>query len=350
MPRSKLRWPGGPTQRTSVIPRAYRLEPLGTVPPTPAAQHRYDVVRWYEEHGRGVRLTARHFGHSPDTVSRWVRALDARGMRGLEDKSRRSKQVRRPTTPLDQVRRIRELREHYPRWGREKLRILLLREGLDVSAKTIDRTIARLRARGELHEPPTVRKALRARARAALRPRRPPDLVVDRPGFLQLDSQQLRSGREAIFTFAAVDFFTRKRVVAAASQLTSTAGARFLALVQERLPFPVRAVQCDGGHEFRGAFEQAAAAAGIPQFTNRPNYPQGNGRVERSFLTDDQEFHEVEEIATTTAGLERQLAVWNRIYEEIRPHQALGYLTPNEFYAKWVAEQATATTKVSEMS
>lgn len=49
-------------------------------------------------------------------------------------------------------------------------------------------------------------------------------------------------------------------------------------------------------------------------------------------------------------GLKRQLTVWNRICEEIRPHQALGYLTPNEFYAKWVAEQATATTGVSEMS
>ena len=117
MPRSKLRWPGGPTQFTSVIPRAYRLEPLGTDAPTPAAQHRYDVVRWYEEHGRGVRLAARHFGHSPDTVSRWVRALDRRGMRGLEDKSRRPKQVRRPTTQLDQVRRIRELPEQYPRWA-----------------------------------------------------------------------------------------------------------------------------------------------------------------------------------------------------------------------------------------
>jgi len=195
-----------------------------------------------------------------------------------------------------------------------------------------------------------VRKAALARARTASRPRRPADLVVDRPGFLQLDSQQLRSGRQAIFTFAAVDFFTRKRVVAAASQLTSTAGARFLALVQERLPFPVRAVQCDGGHEFRGEFALAAAAAGITQYTNRPDYPQGNGRVERSFLTDDQEFHEVEELASTAEGLERQLVVWNRVYEEIRPHQALGYLTPNEFYTKWVAEQPTATAGLSEMS
>jgi len=186
VPRSKLRWPGGPTQFTSVIPRAYRLEPLGTDAPTPAAQHRYDVVRWYEEHGRGVRLAARHFGHSPDTVSRWVRALDRRGMRGLEDKSRRPKQVRRPTTQLDQVRRIRELPEQYPRWGREKLRLLLLREGIAVSPRPSTGPSARLRARGELHEPPTLRKALRAQARAALRPRRPPALVADGLAFLQL--------------------------------------------------------------------------------------------------------------------------------------------------------------------
>jgi len=30
--------------------------------------------------------------------------------------------------------------------------------------------------------------------------------------------------------------------------------------------------------------------------------------------------------------------------------QALGYLTPNEFYAKWVAEQATAERSLSDMS
>ena len=350
MPRSKLRVHGGPRLKSSAIPRTRYLRVLSTAAPSPAAKHRYEVVRWYEEHGRQVRLTARHFGHSPDSVSRWVHALAAHGMRGLENQSRRPKQMRQPTTPLDQVARIKALRERYPRWGREKLRVLLLREGTSVSAKTIDRTIARLRARAELREPPAVRKALRARARTAARPRRPADLIVDRPGFVQVDSQEIRFAGKAIFTFSAVDFFTRKRVVTASSQLTSAAGARFLARIQERFPFPVRALQCDGGHEFRGAFEQAALDAGIAQFVNRPNYPQGNGRVERSFLTDDQEFHEVEDLATTADGLERQLAVWNRIYEEIRPHQALGYLTPNEFYAQWVAEHPTATTVLSEMS
>jgi len=350
VPKAKLRRGGGPRHVTPQISGTRAFVSLSTTAPSTAAQHRYDVVRWYEDHGQVVRLTARHFGHSPDTVSRWVRAFDERHMRGLEDRSRRPLQVRRPTTPTATVVRIRELRERYPRWGREKLRVLLLREGIAVSAKTIDRTLARLRRRGALHEPPMVRKAAQARARMASRPRRPAGLVVDRPGFLQLDSQQLRFGEKVIFTFAAVDFLTRKRVVTAASQLTSAAGAQFLARAQERFPFPLWAVQCDGGSEFRGAFAAAALAAGITQYTNRPNYPQGNGRVERSFLTDDQEFHEVEELASTAEGLERQLVVWNRVYEEIRPHQSLGYLTPNEFYAQWVAEHPTATTVLADMS
>lgn len=348
MPRSKFRVPSGLRLVTARVPYSRHLAAIGTAAPSPAALHRYDVVRWYEEHGQVVRLAARHFGHSPDTVSRWARAFADHGMRGLEDRSRRPRRVRRPTTPSAVVVRIRELREQYPRWGREKLRVLLRREGLAVSAKTIDRTIARLRARGELREPPAVRKAARARARASARPRRPAGLIVDRPGFLQLDTQDLRRGGP--FTFAAVDHFTRKRVTAAAGRITSANGARFLARALERFPFPIWAIQCDGGSEFQGEFALAAAAAGIAHFVNRPNYPQGNGRVERSFLTDDLEFHEVEELATTVEGLERQLIVWNRVYEEIRPHQALGYLTPNEFYAKWVAEQATAERSLSDMS
>jgi len=79
-------------------------------------------------------------------------------------------------------------------------------------------------------------------------------------------------------------------------------------------------------------------------------HPQGNGRIERSFLTDDLEFHQVEELATNAGALERQLIVWNATYEQIRPHQALGYLTPNEFYAQWLAQQGPAASSLSDMS
>jgi transposase InsO family protein len=85
-------------------------------------------------------------------------------------------------------------------------------------------------------------------------------------------------------------------------------------------------------------FAQTVAALGITQYVNRANYPQGQGRVERSFFTDDLEFHQVEDLPTSLRELEQALSAWNHVYEEVRPHQALGYLTPNAFYARWLVE------------
>ena len=295
------------------------------------------VIRWLGAHGGELRTTARHFGYAPSTVARWAERFYAGGVAALVDKSHRPKKVRRPSTPSAVVIRIRDLREQYPRWGREKLRILLEREGLFVSAKTIDRTLARLRARGELREPKVVRKAHQLRLRTLSRMRRPSALVVDRPGYLQIDTQELHKGGP--FTYAAIDHLTRKRVVVAARRNTAAEGARFLERAVGAFPFPIWAVQTDGGSEYMAEFAQTAAALGITQYVNRPNYPQGQGRVERSFLTDDLEFHQVEDLPSSVAELQVRLAAWNHVYEEIRPHAALGYLTPNAFLAEWLADQ-----------
>ena len=180
------------------------------------------------------------------------------------------------------------LREQYPRWGRESARGGLEREGVYLSAKSIDQVIACLKARGVLREP------LRPRKSAALQSaqggqRRPPDLVVDRPGALvQIDSKQVSlGGDKVVFHFGAVDYFTHKRVVGLAPRLTSPQEAAFLRRVVERFPFPVAAIQSDGGGEFLGAVELAVQELKLLHYFNRPNYPQGNGRVERSFRTDE---------------------------------------------------------------
>ena len=101
-------------------------------------------------------LTARHFGFSPDTISRWARGYATRGVQGLEPRSRRPRQVRQSEIPLATVQRIQDLREQYPRWG--ELRVLLEREGIYLSAKSIDRVIGRLKAHGALREPFRSRK------------------------------------------------------------------------------------------------------------------------------------------------------------------------------------------------
>lgn len=209
--------------------------------------------------------------------------------------------------------------------------------------------MARLRVRGELREPTVVRKAHEQRLRTLLRPRWPSELVVDRPGYLQIDTQELWRGGP--FAYAAVDHLTRKRVVVAARHNTASASARFLIRASEAFPFKVWAVQTDGGSEYMGEFAQTAAALGITQYVSRPNYPKGQGRVERSFLTDHLEFHQVEDVPHAVGELQTALAAWNHIYEEVRPHQALGYLTPNAFYARRLADQGlSGQTPLSDMS
>ena len=49
--------------------------------------------------------------------------------------------MRQPQASLEVVEKVRAVREQYPRWGREKLRVLLSEEEITISAKSIDRVI-----------------------------------------------------------------------------------------------------------------------------------------------------------------------------------------------------------------
>jgi len=334
----------------AILPGARRLARLPAGEPSEDASRRLKVMEWYEGHGGRVRLTARHFGFSPDTISRWTRAYRKDGVIGLEPRSRRPKRVRQPQTPSDVVQRIQELREEYPRWGREKLRVLLDREGIYISAKSIDRVIARLKASGALREPLRPRKASRWHEK---RLRRPSDMVANCPGALiQMDSKQVSLGRgKKVYQFGAIDCFTRKRVVGLSSQLNSQQGAAFLYRVINEFPFHIAAIQSDGGSEFLGTFSLAVEKLKLVRYFNRPNYPQGNGRIERSFRTDEEEFYQVEDLPVDPDGLEAALQNWNQItYEQVRPHEALGYKTPEAFYQDWLKSHSPRKEVLSDMS
>lgn len=98
------------------------------------------------------------------------------------------------------------------------------------------------------------------------------------------------------------------------------------------------------------AFQAAAAALHLPHYFNQPNYPQGNGRVERSFRTDEEEFYQVEELPAELSGLEAALLRWNQVYKTVRPHQALGYKTPKQFYQDWLKAHLGREEVLSDMS
>ena len=97
------------------------------------------------------------------------------------------------------------------------------------------------------------------------------------------------------------------------------------------MPFPIKAIQVDGGSEFEAVFEEECQQRGIKLFVLPPRSPKLNGGVERAHRTHTEEFYEVTDSTFELIEIRQELLEWERIYNTIRPHQALGYLTPLKF-------------------
>lgn len=316
-----------------VVPGASRLAKLqGKL--SKRARERLKWFDYYNSHGQNARLTCRYFGISPQTFYRWKRRYDPKHLESLEDRSCRPKKLRQPTYSVELVRAVQKLREEYPRWGKDKLVVLLHQQGLDCSTSTVGRIITRLKERGVLREP--VRNHISGRRKALSRPygiRKPKDFQISEPGdLIQLDTLDVRPlPRVVLKHFTARDVICRWDVVDVYTRATAATACQFLDSLQQRMPFSVKAIQVDGGAEFEAQFEKECQRRGIKLFILPPRSPELNGYVERAHRTHTEEFYEVTESSFDLAELRAELRHWEEIYNTIRPHQALGYLTPLEF-------------------
>ncbi|MGH9857330.1 MAG: integrase core domain-containing protein [Acidobacteriota bacterium] len=324
----------------TVVPKVGRLRTTTTL--SKAAKQRLKWLAFYESHGQNARLTCRHFGISPDVFYRWKRRYKPGYLVTLEDQTanRRPKTVRRPQTDPATVRRIKELREQYPRWGKKKLHALLRREGFPASEATVGRTLTRLRARGQLQEPPVVTARLAGKGRRSIskRPhavRRDWSYVPKLPGDLvQVDTLHVTTYGQKRYQFTASDYISKHTARLAARRVTATSAARVIDTILDRLPVKPVAIQVDGGSEFMSVFERVCAQHGITLYVLPPHSPKLNGVVERMNRTSREEIYDLG--LHELLGIEEHnqlLTEQDRIYNHVRPHEALGMRTPEEYYA-----------------
>jgi len=305
----------------------------GHVALSPRERDRLRALSLWQE-TQDVPLACRTFGVSRATLYRWRRRFDPTDLTSLTERSRRPRRVRAPRWPLTLITAVHQVRATYPRWGKDKLVILLRAQGQATSASTVGRILTSLKKHGRLVEPK--RRPIGAAKRRPTRPyamRKPHAYHPQRPGDLvQLDTLDLRPLPGVLLKqFTARDVVSRWDVLEAHRRATAALAVQFLDSVQARMPFPIRAVQVDGGSEFFAAFEAECQRRGIRLFVLPPKSPQLNGAVERAQRTHTEEFYEVTECAWTIQALNQELAQWETIYNTVRPHQALGYLTPLQF-------------------
>lgn len=270
------------------------------------------------------------------TLYRWQKRLDERGLKGLEEDSRRPKSCRRPEWTWELAEAVLALREQHG-WDKVKLAHHLNKNGWQTSASTVGRILTRLKARGVLREP--LRNGIRQYKQRPKRPhavRKPKGYAIRQPGDLvQVDTLDVRPLPGVVIKqFTARDMVSRWDVIEAFRRATARNARSFLESLQERSPYPVRAIQVDGGSEFQAEFEQACAEKGIQLFVLPPRSPKLNGHVERAQRTHTEEFHDRYMGELDLKPLNEAMREWEHVYNHIRPHYSLDLQTPAEYLAR----------------
>ncbi len=297
---------------------------------TERAKYKLKILDWQRAHGNSNSLTARHFGLGRMTLYRWSRRFKQYGVIGLNEESRKPKHLRQPTTSWNTVIRTVQLRKQYPAWSKYKLRVLLAREGIQVSASTVGRVLKRR----ELIN----KKISSQRRKAALRPkaRFPHGLRISGAGdMVQMDTKHIMlPGGRKFYQFTAIDVLGKRKVMRVYPSESSRNGAQFLEECLLGFPFPIRAVQTDNGSTFQKEFDQLCQAKGIPHYFIYPRSPKQNTYVEISHEADKREFYQQGNVCSLLPVMQRKIKEWEDIWNNVRPHQALNYLTPSEYLFK----------------
>lgn len=299
---------------------------------TPKELDKLRAITLFKEIGN-YRVVCQTFGIGRATLYRWLRRFDSRDLSSLKEESRRPRRVRKPLWSRELVGAVKALREEYPRWGKDKLAVLVGEQGHEVSVSTVGRILNHLRRRGELREPRRRAISAKRRSRRPYGVRKPKDYRIEQPGDLvEVDSLDVRPFPwVSLKQFTARDVISKWDVIEARRRATATTAKEFIDTLEQRMPFKIKALQVDGGSEFYSDFEEECQRRKIHLFVLPPKSPKLNGCVERAHRTHTEEFYEVYEVPWNVTELNPELRKWENTYNCIRPHQALKYKTPLQF-------------------
>jgi transposase InsO family protein len=264
------------------------------------------------------------------TLWRWLKRFKAAGIVGLNEFSRRPKKLRTPTTPWEIVSQTVELRKQYPAWSKYKLKVLLERQGIKTSVSTVGRILKR---RNLINQ-----GVSRKRRKAALCPkaRFPRGLRISQPGDLvQMDVKHIMlTGGRRFYQFTAIDVLTKYRVLRVYPSESSRNGMDFLQECLREFPFPIKAIQTDNGSTFLKEFGKSVKELSLPHYFIYPRTPKQNTYVEISHGADKREFYQQGNVCSFLETMQERIRERQLVWNTVRPHQALSYLTPSEYLAR----------------
>lgn len=323
---------GVSTTCTSILPNTKALARLRPMKLSREARFRLRVIEHYLTVTSNISLTCRHFALARSYFYKWVKRYNPRNLQSLEDGSRRPHRVRDCTYDHAFVRLIRKLRTDYPYLSAKKLARIVQRDySYHYSAATIGRIIQRFKLYFRAVVQLSRKRA--ARARQTWKQRKPYLLKAEKPrSVIEFDMKHIYLGGVKQYAFVAIDVFTKEATIHLATR-PSSYQARF-ALEQALAVFGTDCVivNDNGSENLKHSYEYLREQ-NVTQYFARPHTPKDKPHVENLIGKLQQECLDEDRSHKTLNERAAQITQWLNDYHFFRPHQALNYLTPDEYCA-----------------
>jgi transposase InsO family protein len=320
---------GSSTTYSSILPRGNNLK---SVQLSKAAKHRLRVIEHYLLVTHSVSLTCRHFAVTRSYFYKWYGRYSPKNLSTLESRSTRPKTTRSASYGTNFVALVRRLRTDYPYLSAKKLARVILRDyGLTHSAATIGRIIQRFKL--YFRAAVLLSKKRSQRAKCVWKQRKPYALVSARArSVIEFDMKHIYLGSVKHYAFVAVDIFTKEALIHLARQPSSYQAMLALQKAIELFGKDLVIVNDNGSENYRHAYNYLKTS-GVTQYFTRPHRPKDKPHVENLIGKLQQECLDEYRDRMSFEEREKQIITWLNDYHFFRPHQALNYLTPDEFCA-----------------
>lgn len=213
-----------------------------------------------------------------------------------------------------------------PRWGQERLHVLVRRQGYLVNHKRTERLYRELGL--------SLRLRRRRKRASGLRV---PAVMPDRPNerwSMDFVADQLVTGQRLKCLTVVDDFSKESPGILVGRSISGRMVAEFFDVLAETRPLP-GVIVCDNGPEFTSlTLDQWAHRHGIRLSFIQPGKPQQNAFIE-SFNGKLREECLNEELFYDLSDAQTKIETWRSDYNHQRPHRSLGQRTPAEFIEEY---------------
>ena len=300
--------------------------------------YKQSVVKYSYKHG--VTKAAIKFKMHRKTIYRWREKYDGTAQ-SLKNKSRRPQSHPKQHTEKE-IKLIKDYKSKNKETGLVVLWVKLRGAGYTRTITSLYRVMQRI---GIYNKAPSKKKAYEPK----------PYQQMTYPGErVQIDVKYVPKKsltKEVIeqdgryYQYTAIDEYTRKRVLWASKEQSTSASTEFLEIVLKKFPFKVECIQTDNGFEFtnrlnwqgtkkKTMFEKKLEELGIQHKLIKPKTPRHNGKVERSHRKDQERFY-YNKVFCSFEDFKNRLKYWEKVYNNF-PMKPLKWLSPNEKYLEYI--------------